>query len=452
MSFFQRIFSAGKTLAGAIYNASVEAFKEVVGRSAEEKKKMIKETIEDESISPMSVSDGSDIHLEFDSMSDDDILQSILNELNGLSFINGQYYVLEIKFDDAESKNIIINPDNLEDVKNKIKAAIDGNLQVNSESDKIVYSIVHGDPVSADFISKHQQSLLDVEWLENSGGLFLYRHNITNKYVSELLETLEIYHKDSDCKPDLCFLSAIKGKVSDEVFASIARKINCKRVSTKMIVKLCSEFKIKITVNDCKEVDGKFKTKVHNYGGVGDLIKICLFDEHYFKYTELPIEYKSDWIDYVSSNLGGNGKANTLSLVKFLMINKDKYLISLNETQQFYYREPSSDFVGIKKIDDHMREVTIPEPKGELTIPIIYFDFETTTRGVHSVYHLSFGIDYDGKFIKGRINNRPADEIINTYLSAIAQKFGVEGNHSRKPDVLMLAHNATYDTSFILDV
>ena len=37
MSFLSRVFSATKTLTGAVYNASVEAFKEVIGRPAEDK-------------------------------------------------------------------------------------------------------------------------------------------------------------------------------------------------------------------------------------------------------------------------------------------------------------------------------------------------------------------------------------------------------------------------------
>ena len=95
MSFLSRVFSATKTLAGAVYNASVAAFKEVIGRPAEEKVTiepqprgsvldLIDEEVESEDVTPLSVSDGSDVHLEFDSMSDDAILQSILNELNGL--------------------------------------------------------------------------------------------------------------------------------------------------------------------------------------------------------------------------------------------------------------------------------------------------------------------------------------------------------------------------------
>jgi hypothetical protein len=106
-----------------------------------------------------------------------------------------------------------------------------------------------------------------------------------------------------------------------------------------------------------------------------------------------------------------------------------------------------------------------------MKLPIIYFDFETSEneKKRHIPYHLSYGFKVENGVHVIRSNGIPPSEMITGFLRQIANKLGhtkkewdnkwekVLEEAARKrippkmpPDVLLFAHNSTYDATFLL--
>ena len=106
----------------------------------------------------------------------------------------------------------------------------------------------------------------------------------------------------------------------------------------------------------------------------------------------------------------------------------------------------------IKKIGYGLEEQLKLMRKHEEPVANIFYDFETSTNGEKHEEYMVCYVETKDENIQTKIGSSCANEM----LDEIAERYG-EIDRSKKgekfdpPKVKMLAHNATYDLSFIFD-
>jgi hypothetical protein len=450
------LFTRLKQLSSYLYEKSVEIFTKIIGKSKAEKETIL-DTYEPPPSPITNQSDGSiDTSTNIYYLTKDEQLKQILDSLNNLDFYDPDgviiYYILELQYADGTSNNILFHRgDGLDKIKTFIKEEIDGVLTAFTDSATVVYELKNKELIDYTMIRKKELKIMGRK-NRNDAGLFPYRHNIKNEYIQNLLKELEILHIDDKSLPDSCFLSSIKNKISKTKFESICRSLNTNVISSKELSNIGKTNKITFKLINVTEKDGKYNSRPTNYpiGSDYEIIELVLFNKHFFSYDPLDPIYENDWGNYITKK---TSHLSTLSIVKHLLENKEKYLVKLTTEQEFFQSHKTGAFVPKIEIDDHTKLV---EYKNEKTSndPIGFFDVETTTDSDrHNVYHLSYRV-IDPKVKKPQTyvcNNLPSNEIVQQFLKELTREYGSIGkDFMSMAKITLYAHNSTYDASFVI--
>ena len=271
------------------------------------------------------------------------------------------------------------------------------------------------------------------------------------------LTELQIYEKDTfkaEYYEDNCFVKSLKGKLSEKTINSI--KLDCpgKHISMKHIKQISEKYKIHIIVSTfCKCIN---KKKLIHYGKSNELkVEICLLEDHYFKFCKVPItKFAFDNIDDIKhltkwneiTRLKENGKykrdcskfMNSFSCVKALLDNKEKYLIEISKDNEIY---KTPFYNTVKKIDSLYYDDKINtklneyKPKESKNLRLVFFDFETKTKGIHEPYMVHIKSEEVNKTFYG-------SDCALSMLKYISK-------HFKESEVKLVAHNLAYDFKFI---
>lgn len=229
--------------------------------------------------------------------------------------------------------------------------------------------------------------------------------------------------KDEANLNDNCLIYALRLLGLDEFKLDLVKTaINNNYVCKSKLKDITIKIKIQINLYE-KRNDNK--TRLTRYGITGKVFNIALFQNHYFIYEKYD-------------------DTNSLSFIKYLYENKDKYLIpfdynNLTEEQLKFNNIKFSE--NLEYDDTAIKEKSFKNKTNKYD-KIIFADFETYTkkRGsklIHIPYLLSFKYD-DSNEIKSFTGVNCAKSFIN-YLN----------KRQDDKNVLIIFHNAKYDFNFL---
>lgn len=465
-----KAFATGlTTIATAVYTASVQIYKDIVGRPAEVKEEVIQEEqiIEDEepNISDISEPTSEEGYTLFnvEGLSIEEtlaVIQQILDEMpsgstiayNSLRFFNqagGDIY-LTVRNDSSREK-----------ILERAQRLMEGVATVEVDSlTEVFNSLLTGNITAIGYKTKMVSDLLATN---NSGAFFKYYHKFTDPELSAILKKFQIFSKDDPDRLNFenCFVYAVKDHLNELELIELKRHIKTEFLNRSAITKLANLLNFSVRIH-YYEV-GTLRPNVDLLGKSERVIEVGVFDNHYFKIEQIPVSIRNINHHKTENFIPTVKTIPSKQLIKHLIVNNAKYdfLEEIPREEMFYHPEYRADSRFISGIDvaksaTVINEVTIKEKKNPT--PIVFFDFETYTEdsGRHIPYHLSYNstITPETKITNisfHDLNNKGSD-VIETFLRNLTCLFGVATKEklSRTANLIAYAHNLTYDITFIL--
>ena len=294
---------------------------------------------------------------------------------------------------------------------------------------------------------------------KENGDFFKYTHNTILD-----LERYGVYKNNSPVKDrnyqENCLIKAFRNYGLDEAIISDI-KLECKNRCIPMckLKKIAEQHNLFISVKKYKNKRDvgcgghklKFGTKTEKP------IELCLLDDHYFLNEKVPItkyslhnkniteEQEEDWNTYYDANKkckDGSRFILSSKVVKYLYDNQEKYLtiIPISDEMfetQYHNKLKKLDIKSLKYKEDknaiiYKYKKDDKEPKRMLKI---FFDFESCPMGEK---HTAFMVRCKHDDIhKGFYGWDCAKQFLN-YISKLGYS-----------DVMLIAHNITYDYRFL---
>ena len=398
------------------------------------------------------------------------VLESLLETIKKLKINPNEYYVLNIDFTDGSRKHSTITALS----KNKLIKAIlditaDKEVTVGDNFSDATYGLLKGKTIKnfslekkEDF-EKNQKSLFQNNRRRinkiKSGGFFPYTHRIQNKYVEELFEQLQIYKNNVlPENPDVCFISALKGQIPEDIIDKIKYDIRSEYVSTTIIKKICDKNNIYIKIRTDRE---NTKANIIEYGSKESKLKaeMCLIEKHYFKYIENTNittyflknydelkDMKNPYNFYMKNKRSSSRGLNSLMLVNELMKLKNSLLTPATYDLISQFKTIEIDDSKVYDFDTMKccRLIKVDENDKVNETKKIFFDCETykNQNNKHIPYMVSMIDDNDVKSFIG-------ENCFDMFLEYISNKHGGR-NIKNSCKLELYAHNSTYDASFML--
>jgi hypothetical protein len=276
------------------------------------------------------------------------------------------------------------------------------------------------------------------------------------KYYSKIdydLTRYQIYNSAPEGYVENCLIHALRELgITEERLVNVKQFVRCGVVPQSNIKKLCQEIGISIILYKTraqKQKTGKifikeYKTK---YGTSKDEYPIALYGEHYFIYEKTKInsypmenyeeckDYK-DWFNIrgiVNGNVRreNNRGKTSLWIIRHLISNGLVEKINVDDLMKCQYFNNNTDTItGDLEYDEMecLRENT-PSQVDRSKFDIVYFDFETITKGKSDVYEV------DDKGNKKYLFKTDNVDLLNEYKN----KDGYEIDDYRHQPYLMCA-------------
>ena len=181
----------------------------------------------------------------------------------------------------------------------------------------------------------------------------------------------ETSFKDRDYKNN-CLIKALRNiEINDIVLQDIMLKCKNRCIPMYVLKEICIKHKFTINLKIFYE---KRNTRKMKYGTEGQVIELCLYDDHFFLNEKVDITYyalthyeelkdKENWNMYFTENRIYNTDDNkdrstdSFEIVKYLIDNKDKFLeripISNEMFETFYHNKfNDDDFITLDYDDE----------------------------------------------------------------------------------------------------
>ena len=173
-----------------------------------------------------------------------------------------------------------------------------------------------------------------------NGDFFKYTHNLPIDLSRYGVYKKETSFKDRDYKNN-CLIKALRNiEMNDIVLQDIMLKCKNRCIPMYVLKQICIKHKFTINLKIFYE---KRNTKKMKYGTEGQVIELCLYDDHFFLNEKVDITYyalthyeelkdKENWNMYFTENRIYNTDDNkdrstdSFEIVKYLIDNKDKFL------------------------------------------------------------------------------------------------------------------------------
>jgi len=408
-------------------------------------------------------SDTKNKKLEQKTLSLDQVTRNLDQEKQKLVQQNKQYFakvIQNLKMVDRNNYNVFIETiiDGKKtgyalnnDTDNTIQSIIDKNYDLDEygeNSEDVLYSIMQYDGDFDIYIKPKTKKNLD-------GGFFPYYLNKKYNYID--LSEYGIYDKfNEDIIYKNCLFNAFEklgmctidiDKIKMYLIEQQKLQINIPSNKLSIIANkldICISLKSKIF-----NKNNNIKYRVRYYGDKNKtMYNIGIFENHYFAICNTNYKIQNNTIIKTDLNNGDN----SFTLLNYLLNNKDKYLIKIDETNgllktQFYKTNNIKfDLNDNIKIDDYYEKYEF-KPKISNDYLIIYFDYETyKINDVIKPYLCSYLFEFNNQIY----SNTFFDENCGLYMmNNIKDKYYKLKINKTYKKILMIAHNAKFDYSFI---
>lgn len=281
------------------------------------------------------------------------------------------------------------------------------------------------------------------------------------KYICNLpidLSRYQIPSKEEDIYKfeyqENCFVHSLRVLgVNKTICDDIQIFIKKDELPQKNIKEIADKYKLYISIKSV--TSGKH---IRYYGDKNlKVLNIGLIDEHYFPIEKTGIT-KEELINHCDGSVYTDKSKliTSYNLIKYIINNKDKYLEPITKTKKdmnniYDNIVENSNLKFVKgNIRDNKEDTKCKkecEKNGKVE-KIEYFDFETTTNGIHKPYLLRSSvadIDYTG----ANMGENMLNQIVLKYINAKDCVF-IAKNSDKMLYVKLIAHNLTYDLSFIM--
>jgi len=299
---------------------------------------------------------------------------------------------------------------------------------------------------------------------KQNGDFFKYTHNLPINLSRYGIYKKETSFKDRDYKNN-CLIKALRNiEMNDIVLQDIMLKCKNRCIPMYVLKQICVKHKFTINLKIFYE---KRNTRKMKYGTEGQVIELCLYDDHFFLNEKVDITYyalthyeelkdKENWNMFFTSNQVYNNEKNNAKLnplvikdrrtssfeiVKYLIDNKDKFLeripISNEMFETFYHNKfNDDDFITLDYDEKVNVEIYQYEEKVKPDIKIlkVFFDFESCPIKKHVPFMVR--CEYLG-VRKGFVGFDCGKQFLNHLTTLGYDK------------ILLIAHNITYDYRFI---
>lgn len=399
-------------------------------------------------------------------------LKQLISEIKNLKPLASQYYVVDVHFYKQASKHFTITTNNQQKNTDELlhislaKEVVYGHAFSDVSTSLSQGSLIKNYNVSDMMEFKQNQKSMFVKninrkiYNKRSGGFFPYSHTISNEYVENVLQDLQIYKEGTiPTDPDVCFIAAIRGQIPADIIEKLKFEIRTEYVSLMTIKKVCEKNNIFIKIRLSRETS---HAQLVRYGKEDSEFKadICCLDKHYFKYIEQTgvtsyyiknydkLKDREDGHVFYKLNKRTKDRfINSFMLVTELLKQKEKLLVSASYELISQFKSIKMD---VEKIYDFNASLCSRPISNDVKISSgikrIIFDCETYTnkRKKHIPYLLSC-IDSDNvsKTFIGK-------NCMDSFLTYLSEKYGsVDYKNAIKLE--LYAHNSTYDGSFMIN-
>lgn len=344
----------------------------------------------------------------------------------------------------------------------------------------------------------------------NTGSFLPWIHRVKDKELSHLLFTMGLFEEVSAKNYEMnCLVHSLKGKVPDPVVEDVMTAVRNSTVPRKHLRTIGQQYDLNFTIHTDQD------HHVRSYGNSkGTKVELCLFRNHYFpfikdtgvtgfaikNYDELKEKFPNSW--KLKKNMSGSSSKVGITSMRLMKLIIDSNLVSpidmSNEEiwKTVYIRQISNCFNTLDYPEDAVKPVH--EPRGvhenkedfkkeiinlkkhrrkmlerggeqrveeldrkitakglgykeqeelyrQSMIPsaIIFFDFESSSEGHHKAYMVCWQISGESEVYKATGENC-AYEFLQ-WLS-----FTFEGENDDL-ELMLIAHNVSYDISFLLE-
>lgn len=339
---------------------------------------------------------------------------------------------------------------------------IDNNIREQYGSDlEFINEIEASNPQNLEvFFAKNRQ--------RDNGGYFKYTHNL-NKDLSRYAIYNEKQFKNKNNFKINCFIKAFKqldidikseSKFDKEgVLESLKLATKTRYVAAKDIKKLAESNDLNIIIRKLRENNS---TRLIKYNKEGKTkFELCLLDNHYFIYddkTEFTsysinnydkIKHIKDWNYIVNDSLKKDKSKtiNSFTLVKLLLKNKDKLLneniLDENTIKTCYFDNVDNKTIKATINNKDYKLFVNNKKTPEVYNNVYYFDTETYKGEDNKNYPYIFCILNCDK--KSDLKN------VKSFKNSKKMLDFLYRDNKKKSSILLYAHNAKFDVSFILD-
>ena len=315
------------------------------------------------------------------------------------------------------------------------------------------YSEAGSDAEIIDYINDFSEMIVEKvkkQEKHKQGSFFKYEHLIKGLNLDEL----QIYKKFKAKKyKENCFIKSLIGQVDETIINDCKMIIKGKKTTLKDINIICEKHDLHIAV----KVDDNH---IRHYNKDGNIkVKICLLDEHYFKYMTVPITSyaiknyfdicdKNNWKDIFLKEKNKYKRSkdryiDSFKLVKLLLEHKDTLLKPIEKNDELYKTCYFDDITTIGSLEyntnDKNNNKPYEEKKDKKDYINVFFDFETKTNGEKHIPYLCC--------VK-------SEEFKKSYYGpecGLYMLLGLRKHFGQEACIKLIAHNITYDLKFIFD-
>jgi hypothetical protein len=275
------------------------------------------------------------------------------------------------------------------------------------------------------------------------GDFFKYYHNTHFDFLR-----YGIHSDKPDKYPNNCIIEALQnGGLNDDKLQEAKLLVNTKHFPKSKLNELANKLNIKIKLSTIKD-----NARIEIYGESEETYNIALFDEHYFLNEKTNItRFSLENYEQVKNikncenikslnpiKRDSNRCIDSLTLVKILIENKETLLRPIQFSDLLnsqYYEKVEENLINLEYDSEKYTSKVTNKKIEDIKSTIVYFDFETVTKNIHIPYLCCI------------LN----DKIKNSFIGSDCGLQMLKFLSTIYDDVLLIAHNASYDFRFILE-
>ncbi len=318
------------------------------------------------------------------------------------------------------------------------------------------------------------------------GGFFPYLHDYKDSHLIHTLSRLGCWYEvdQKNYKENCLYLALKDAGVEENILQALSMEFRMRNIAMNKLKEICEKYNLYIqipqTSNRCLKRFGNPETSINK-----EPINLSILEAHYFHNFKTDInafalehyeEIKDieEWWKIYRKENGYWKKQDRGMYAKQLLMKIDKKPIEQCTEKifqtQYFDKFNKTEFSTLEYNEDDVIEMGQPKEKDERPVANYFFDVESVPFGEHIPYVCCFMEESDSqvKTVYGK-------DCLVGFLESIVSKYGMIPPKKKKkkkapkgskkqekkeeeedetwypPEVKILAHNITYDLSFVLE-